>query len=91
MREQNAEGETDGSTEREADRRLLCREQSGVPQQGSEQGTAGLARAAERREDVVDMRHGGVVDDERPGPALIAPERAITLPETPQRPEHDDE
>src|SRR5438105_1390228 len=42
-------------------------------------------------QEVVDVRHRGVVDHERPLPVLAHPEPAVALPETPERREHEDE
>src|SRR5256714_1340287 len=45
----------------------------------------------ERAEEVVDVRHRGVVDHERPRPVLAHPEPAVALPQPPERGEHEQE
>ena len=49
---------------------------------------SGRRRVEERSDDVVDVRHRRLVDGERPRPVLVDPQRAVPLPETPERAEH---
>src|SRR6266545_1584207 len=71
-----------------ATRSLLCRKQRRMPQQRDQQRPAGGRRLEELVQDVVQVRHRDVVDLERSRPARRDPERAVALPETPERREH---
>jgi hypothetical protein len=91
--EEDAEREPDERADRKAGGRLLRGEQRPLDEHGDEtRADAARRRAApERGDDVAQVRHRRVVDDERPRPALAHPEPAIPLPEPPERREHDDE
>src|SRR5690242_3445146 len=91
--EDGAEGEADERADREAGGRLFRGEECSLGEH-RDQPRADPARggtAPERREDVAQVRHRRVVDDERPGPALVDPEPAVALPESPQSRKDDDE
>ena len=85
MDEEDAQREADDCADAEAGGRLLRRERHLVQQDRDQPGLVHLRRLEEGVPDRPDVRHRGVVDEERPRPAGRRPDPAVQLPEPEQR------
>ena len=62
-----------------------------MPEDVEQPGAVHLRRLEERLHDLVQVRHGDVVDRERPGQGEMHADPAPPFPEAPEQTEHDEE